>query len=159
MTFGFDTTIDYDKLTERNTFEYLCTSVRLKPWYISYCGFKSQHAKNKLHEKFNSYLVEKSYAKNPYDISFSQQHKNEFRMYLQDAVSFFGKEKEYSLYKKNQKLLDCVYKKTELLKGMRVYHNERCKFKLFIGVHGVYKIAEMDDETFVKEWDEFLGQN
>jgi len=39
--FGFDTSIDYDHLTEKNVFEYLCTSTKLNPEFIMYTGFTS----------------------------------------------------------------------------------------------------------------------
>lgn len=75
---------------------------------------------------FNTYLTRKDYAKNPHYIPYHAHNAYKmYRMYLHDAISFFGKEKEYSLYKENQKLLNCVNEKNKLLekRGMKVYHD------------------------------------
>ena len=92
----YDTSVEYDLLTERNLFAYLDTSTRLSPEFIRYCGFKGPHAKNKLHERYNKHLIEEhgGYKKND-NSHYVRRHELSQKL-KHAAISYFGKEKEYS---------------------------------------------------------------
>lgn len=152
--FGYDTSIEYDRLTEKNVFEYLCTSSRLKPQFIQYSSFKGPRAKNKQHTEFNKYLERKEFPRRGSD--YCNQRTQLCRIYSQDAVNFFQKEKEYTAYKENRKILDAVNRKTSLV---NLKESAATSFSKFIAVHGVLNIATMDDDTFVAAWDKFIKQN
>jgi hypothetical protein len=145
---GFDTTVEYDKLSEKNTFEYLCTSTKLDPKYIWYCGFKGPHAKNKLHSKFNEYLKDKNYPKG----------KDHVQINVLDAISFFGKESEYEEYKTKRALMDCIMQKKDILKQNGNDYNYSC-FSRFITVYGIIPVTVMNDAELIEKWTEFKNQN
>lgn len=147
---GFNTSIEYDKLTEKNVFEYLCTSSRLKPQFIQYNSFKGPHAKNKHHDAFDKYLVKKDFQKSGCDRS------KECRIFSQDAINYFQKEKEYTSYKENRKLLDIVNEKQSLIKS---HYSDTTRFNRFIAVHGILKIVSMNNDEFLAAWSEFSTQN
>lgn len=152
--FGFDTTIKYDDLTEKNLFEYLCTSSILKPCNIKYCSFKGPHPKNKLHEKFNKYLMNKYYPQQHSDICVKQQ-----RIVLRnDAISYFQKEKDFSEYKEKCKVFDNILQKRKYLKAT-LPHFSFADFNLFLVIHGMLNVASMNMETLKTVWDDFSNQN
>jgi hypothetical protein len=157
--FGFDTSIEYDKLTEKNTFEYLCTSTRLKPMYIQYTGFKGPYAKNKEHEKFNEYLKGKHYPRrSSSNDEYYKQLALEKQSYTNDAIEFFKKENAYIEYKERKKLLDKVMEKHDAIKGLESRYIW-CDFSQFIKLHGVLNIAEMSIDKVTALWNQFKTQN
>lgn len=167
LTFlGFDTSIEYDKLTEKNIFEYLCTSSRLDPAFIKYCGFKGPHAKNRMHQKFNDYLVAKKFRNSAKrDDDYFSQEKQAVNIYAQDAISYFGKEKEYIDYKEKRKLIDKVMEKKYYLRdNLKENGNNSLSlmidnFSQFITVYGIYHVSQMSFDEFETKWKDFINQN
>lgn len=152
--FGFDNTVKYDSLTEKNLFEYLCTSSILKPFYIRYCSFKGPQPKNKLHEKLNKYLIDKNYPRRDFNIDIKQQTTN----FKNGAISYFGKEKEYLEYKEKRKIFDEIAQKRHFLTTNYQKHSYM-DFNLFLMIHGIINVASMDENTFKSVWEDFSKQN
>lgn len=148
--FGYDTSINFDKLTERNMFEYLCTSKKLHPCFIKYCNFKTRHPKNKLHSKFDEYLKKRYHCNDKIDIIDIKQERI---IFLNNAISFFGKDKEYDEYKKKRNLLNDVFKKMELIETATT------DFRFFVLVYGIYQVAQMTDEEIKNNWSKFKSEN
>lgn len=148
--FGFDITVKYDNLTEKNLFEYLCTSSILKPCHIRYCSFKGPHPKNKLHEKLNKYLLDKNYQHKDFNIDVKEQ-----RIVLRnDAISYFGKKKEFMEYKEKRKLFDSIVEKRNSLTK-----HSYIDFNLFLVIYGILNVASMNVDTFKGLWEDFSTQN
>lgn len=152
--FGFDITIKYDDLTEKNLFEYLCSSSILKPSFITYCGFKGPHPKNKLHDKFNKYLVDKHYPQQQ-DNEYIKQQRNVLR---NDAITYFQKENDFSEYKAKCKIFDNILQKRKFLNAS-LAKPSYVDFNLFLLIHGMLNVAGMDIETFKNLWNDFSKQN
>jgi hypothetical protein len=152
--FGFDVTVKYDNLTEKNLFEYLCTSSILKPSFIKYCSFKGPHPKNKLHEKFNKYLQDKNYLRQDDNITIKQQST----VLRNDAISYFGKQQEFLEYKEKRKIFDDIVKKRQYLKTTYPKHSYT-DFSLFLVIYGIIDVAAMDETKFKNEWEDFSKQN
>ena len=142
---GFDTSIEYDLLSEQNMFEYLCTSKWLNPQYIKYCGGMKggPYAINKTHSRFDQYLKKKQYKRS----------SDSDRDIVNDALQFFDKHEEYTEYKNLRSLIEKVEKKETLVK---CNHDDFIKFTL---LYGVLQISTMNDEEFVRKWTEFIKFN
>lgn len=148
--FGYDNSIEYDYLKSYNQYEYLCSSTKLLPRYIKYRGFKGPIAKDLNHKNFNKYLMTK-YKSSSYindDYSLLSDHK---RRWLDKAIQFFEKEKEYQEYLDNRLVLDQVLKIKDELK---INFND---FKRFICFHGITNIKNWDNDKFKKEFDKFIS--
>lgn len=152
--FGFDSNINYDNLSEKNLFEYLCTSSILQPSHIRYCSFKGPHAKNKLHEKFNKYLLDKNYSRHQDNTSINQQ----VRVFVNDAITYFQKEHDFTEYKEKRKMFDNVVQKKHYLMS-NVKQFSHVDFNLFLVVHGILNVSLMNDETLQNVWKDFSNQN
>lgn len=152
--FGFDITVKYDSLSERNLFEYLCTSSILRPSYIQYSSFKGPRSKNKLHEKFNKYLLDKNYQRQDDNITIKRQSI----VFKNDAISYFGKQQEFLEYKEKRKTFDDIVKKRQYLKTSYPKHSYT-DFQLFLVVYGIINVAAMDENTFKTVWEDFSKQN
>jgi hypothetical protein len=152
--FGFDISIKYDSLSERNLFEYLSTSSILKPYYLKFCSFKGPRPKNKLHEKFNKYLLDKNYPQKDDNISIKQQSIN----FKNDAISYFGKEKEFLEYKEKRAIFDSINQKKHYLMSNQP-EQSYVDFTSFLAVHGIINVASMNEETLMITWDAFSKQN
>lgn len=148
---GFDTSINYDNLTIKNMFEYLCTSNRLKSDYLRFCSFKGPQPKNKLHQQFDSFLKNRYNGQNRTETLTNKQL--EMSLLVADAISFFGKDKQYEEYKEKRQLMTKVMTKMNLVKS------DNNHFQLFLLLHGVITVAEMTDVIFVRAWNEFTSQN
>lgn len=159
--FGFDTSIEFDKLTEKNTFEYLCTSSILDPKHIQYTGgFKGPYAINKLHEKFNDYLKNKKYPKpTAYNEEYYTKKKNVRDTFKKNALAFFNKENEYNEYKSHRDILEKVYAKFDIIKNAKLDKDNFVDFERFVILHGVYKVSQMNENELYKLWSEFVAQN
>jgi hypothetical protein len=152
--FGFDITIQYDNLTETNMFEYLCTSSILKPCYIRYCSFKGPHPKNKLHENFNKYLLKKNYSRHDGNLRAKEQRS----ILKKDAISFFGKEKEFSEYKEKRTMFDNINEKKHYLMSKQPSQSF-VDFMSFLVVHGITNVVSMNEELLITTWNAFSKQN
>lgn len=147
--FGFDTTIEYDKLSERNLFVYLTSSTKLKPENISYVSFKGPSAKNNKHSKFNKYLIKK----------YSPDHKTCSINYeiIEKAIKYFHREKQYQEYIEQKEFLNCIESKKSIIK---TYDNNYQKnINRFLLLYGLSNISIMKDETLITLWDNFKKQN
>jgi hypothetical protein len=152
--FGFDTTIEYDKLTEKNMFEYLCTSTKLSSGIIVYNGgFKGPYAKNALHKKFNNYLLTKEYF---IERDYAKIYETRNAM-VKEAIAYFDKMKDYEEYKSSKLFIDSVMDKYKLLKTKT--DTVWCDFERFIILYGAYRIAEMPEEEMFELWNNFRKQN
>lgn len=140
---GFDTTIEYDKLTENNMFEYLCTSTKLNPANIQYCGFKGPCPKNTLHSKFNKYLLNKNYSKD------NQKHV----LNNEQIITFFKKVNDYEEYKNKRSLMNIVMCKNKIL------HGKHKEFSRFITVYGIISVSKMNDVELIEKWKDFNTEN
>lgn len=142
---GFDTSIQYDLLSEKNMFEYLCTSKWLNPQYIKYCGGMKggPYAINKTHSRFDQYLKNKEYKRS----------SDSDRDIVNVALQFFDKHEEYTKYKNLRSIIEKVEKKETLVK---CNHDDFIKFTL---LYGVLQISTMNDEEFVRKWTEFIKFN
>jgi len=151
---GFDNTIAYNALSEKNTFEYLCTSSLLNPIHIQYCGFKGPHAKNKQHKKFDEYLKNKQYHHLHGDVYCAKEDRDHL---LQRSISFFNKENEFIEYIERKGTMNKLMKKHRLLKN---YDNiEWDDFKMFLILNGIMDVLQTDDDTLFTKWDAFKTQN
>jgi hypothetical protein len=132
--FGFDTSINYDKLSLNNQFEYLCTSTKLDPKFIDYCGFKGPTPKNRIHSKFDIYLKSKNYPK-----SMKYQDNSEILadQLLKEAIIFFDKSNEYESYKQQFTLLNNLMKQKRKLP-------DNYDFNRFCLLHNIYTIINFD---------------
>ncbi len=152
--FGFDTTIDYDNLKEKDMFEYLCTSHKLNPLFITYYGFKGPYAKSQIDAKFNKYLLTKNYTH--FDFRKHQGLLDKVQEELMnESIIFFKKEKAYNKYKIKYDLLDKVISIKEKIKDKMSYG----KFSKFIVLHGIFNVVKWDDEMINLKWDEFKNEN
>ena len=145
--FGFDTTIKYDKLTLNNMFEYLCTSTKLDPRYIEYCGFKGPYSKNLIHSKFDKYLKNKNY---PRDTKNLESTANKL---LNESIIYFKKSEEYNKYKKHFDILN------KLFKQKAKFENNIDDFRKFCVLYGIYNIINFDDNMLKTKWEEFKSEN
>lgn len=147
--FGYDNSIEYDYLKSYNQYEYLCSSTKLLPRYIRYRGFKGPRAKDSNHEKFNKYLMNK-YKSGSHinDYSLLCVHK---RTWLDKAIQFFEKEKEYREYLDNRLVLDKLFKRKDDLKI------DFDNFRKFICLHGVINMTNWDNDKLKKEFDIFIS--
>lgn len=152
--FGYDTSVEYDLLTERNLFAYLDTSTRLSPEFIRYCSFKGPYAKNKQHEKYDKYLKEQhgGYVK-PSDSHYVRRHELEQNL-KHAAISYFHKEKEYEELKVRRAMMDKVFDIKKRLKDPPYD-----MFNRFIVLNGIKSVIEWDSNRLSIEFEEFKTQN
>lgn len=151
--FGFDTSVNYDELTEKNLFQFLSTSTKLHPSFIQYCGFKGPHPKNKLHGKYNEYLKTEYFSIHNNDTNC--QHAVE--LYARKAISFFGRENKIKEYMDKKALFNAVMAKRDLLEEQ--YKDDISKFSSFVSVYGIINVSEMDANLLIQAWKAFLDQN
>ena len=72
--FGYDITCEYDNMTEKNMFEYLCTSTKLSHNDIKLSHpLKGDCLKTKTHVKFNTYLQNKYHIRDR--LSFDEKRE------------------------------------------------------------------------------------
>lgn len=148
--FGYDTSVKYENLTEKNLFEYLCTTNKFQHSLVKYCSFKGPHAKNKQHERFDRYLREKFKGLQKND-KFEQRHN--IVTFMNDAISYFGKEKEFADYVEKKDILSKVMNK------MYSRNLEHDNFKSFILVYGIIGISKMTEDAFNETWNDFVSHN
>lgn len=150
---GFDTDVDYTKLTEKNLFEYLCTSTRLSPKFISYTGFKGPHAKSTQAKRFNDYLREKHY---PTSVDENDAHeRRELAKKLRDhAIEFFEKEDDLIGYAQQHQLLTKVFEQKQKLPVHTMFD-----FNKFIVLYGLKAIANMETSVLQTRWNKFTRTN
>ena len=154
--FGFDISRDYDYMKQYNQFEFLCSSEKLDPRYISYFSFKGPAPKNKLETKFHSYLVSKSYAKFRYNETGYKELNIHSHEWMKNAISFFGKQCEYNRYKEQFDMFNSVIKIKTTLENGKVAFGEFSKFLL---LHGIYNILTWDTQTLESRWSTFKEDN
>ncbi len=149
--FGYDNTVEYDKMTQKNQFEFLCTSTKLNPKYISYLPFKTRAN----HIKFNVFLLEKyKYIRPP------EQDRNaikqEGRKWKLEALNYFNKENDYRIYKQQ-----CyIFESLENARNKVYTENHNYKdFEKFMLLHGITNIIKWNYELLIKEWKRFKNSN
>lgn len=152
---GYDTEVDITKLTEKNLFEYLCTSTRLNPKFIAYTSFKGPHAKNALHARFNDYLKEKGY---PLPRSLDNNDKKELEALSKElrdhAIEFFEKQDEILAYAQKYQFITKVFEQRQHLPTHTMFD-----FNRFIVLYGLKAIATMETATLQKRWNNFTKSN
>ena len=154
--FGFDTSRDYDHMTTFNQFEYLCSSSKLDPKYISYFSFKGPGPKNQSEAKFEKYLVSKRYPRFQYDsVEYAELHKHRVSL-KKEGVSFFEKEAKYQRYLEQRKMLNSVIAVKNKLEGGKVLYGE---FSKFLILHGMYNVLAWDVQTLEEKWLSFKTDN
>ena len=155
--FGFDTSIEYDKLTLSNQFEFLCSSTKLNPHYITYSGFKWLHPKNHQHSKFNQYLVKRYYHKK-YKYPVENIESNNFS--CDEAILFFQKEKEYRIYEKHELLINTVLEKKFIIENESKTNHKKfaSQFNMFLLVHGMNSVSSWDNQKCIHEFQEFVKE-
>lgn len=153
---GFDTTRDYDHMTTYNQFEYLCTSTKLDPKYISYFSFKGPAPKTINEAKFEKYLKNKIYPKFRYDENGYTELREATSTLKNDAIRYFKKDGEYKAYLDQKRTLNkLISLKKELEEGKVLYGD----FSKFIMLHGIYNVVKWDEETLKSQWKQFKTEN
>ncbi len=152
--FGFDTTIDYDNLKEKDMFEYLCTSNKLNPLFITYYGFKGPSPRTKLESKFNDFLLSKKYTHFKF-IEHSDMLDKIQEELLNDSIKFFKKEQAYKKYKIKFELLDKVVTIKQKINDKMTYG----KFSKFLILHGIFNVVKWNDEVLNLKFNEFKNEN
>jgi hypothetical protein len=153
---GYDNTIKCDNLSEKNTFEYLCTSSFLNPMHIRFCGFKGPYAKNKQHQNFNEFLKKKQYYSLKGEEYYITQQEDKTSL-LRRAISFFGKQEAFREYVEKKDTMDQVMLKYKYLK--KSYSIEWSNFKNFLILYGMLNVINMDDDILLVNWNEFKKEN
>lgn len=144
--FGFDATFEYDNMTERNQFEYLCTSTKLLPSDICHYTFKD-FPNSKQHARFDEYLKKKYNAKQ----LLEPERKTIWR---KDAIRYFKKENEYDIYLSQ---CDMCLRAKKLSEKLNVI--DMSQFFAFIMLYGLKNIIEFDETTLFNKWDVFSHMN
>lgn len=155
---GFDASLEYDKMTIKNQFEYLCTSSKLNPKYISYLHFKGPGPKNMSHSKFNAHLLEKyKYIRPPqhdYDAI-----KQEAIKWKSEALSYFNKDKEYKTYQYQYDIFERLEEaRMKVHKSNKEGYTYK-DFERFMFLHGLTNIIKWDDEILLDRWVRFKNSN
>lgn len=146
--FGFDSSVDYLNLKSYNVYEFFCTTTKLTPHHISYCGFKGPHPKNQNHSKFNEYIKDK--YKNLRTLEADRQEVYSQRAtWLKDAIKFFSKENEYQKYLWQKSTISVAIKKLHTL------HASFADMSRFILLHGIKRVVKWDEEVLKKKWQKF----
>ena len=145
--FGFDISIEYDKLSERNLFEYLCTSKNLSHNDITLLTIKD-FIPSKLHRKFNEYLKNKYHINDTLYINFESTEKD----WKQYAIKYFNKDKEYECYKSQYELFA---KCKSCFKKLHLNESDKPKFFSFMMVYGIKNIIDVTDLELKSKWDVF----
>lgn len=151
--FGFDTSIEYEKLTEKNLFVYLSSSSKLKPEFIHYYGFKGSSPKNAQHSRYNKYLLEE-FSTPKYDDKYYQKCFVVAKKYKKSAILHFNKKDEYEKYIEKRKLLDKLFEQRERLGKTHFDH-----FQRFVALHGIMNVVEWDDDKLRSEYAKFIQDN
>jgi hypothetical protein len=151
---GYDTSVEYDLLTEKNLFAYLDTSMHLVPEFIRYCSFKGPYAKNKLHECYNKYLIEEHGGYRNTDQSHYVRRHELSQKLKHTAISYFGKQKEYEEFKQRRITMDKVF---DIKKHLKEPSYD--SFRRFLLLNGIKNVIEWDITRIIKEFEEFTGQN
>lgn len=154
--FGFDTTIEYDKLSEKDLFVFLDNSSKLDPAFIRFDGFKD--GKGGVAGKFNKFLYAKYGGGNRKTKTVNWVPRS---LGLGEAIAFFGKQDEYDEYKKVVRpLLNALYAKKELIK-VKLSPSDCTfdKFAKFVCLHGALRIVDMEYQELMESWTRFCGMN
>jgi hypothetical protein len=141
---GFDTSIEYDKLSTKNMFEYLCTSNKLDYKLIKFFGFKGPHAPNRLQQNFNDYLINKKFT----DLSNTTNIFN-----TKYIIEYFDKTNEYNDYKEKRNLYNNLIEKKISL------GNRHDQFYKFLIVHGIQNIINYNNDELINKWNTFCKEN
>lgn len=146
--FGFDTSVDYLNLKSYNVYEFFCTTSKLSPHHISYCGFKGPHPKNQNHSNFNVYVKKKFQ-----DIRTLEEGSDTVRSqkvtWLKSALDSFSKQKEYQKY---------LWQKATINVAINTLHTLHASFSdmsRFILLHGIKKIVKWEDDILKAKWKKF----
>lgn len=156
--FGYDTRIEYDELTQKNTFVFLSTSSKLNTDFIDYYkthfkgGHEGYHPKNKQQREYNEYLLAQDY-----DIRYKKEDlKDELKKWQNEVINTFRLEDEYK---------ECLMKNQKL---SRAFENlEKCNFKdsnwkyiqRFILFYGINTLVSYSEDEFVSAWEKFKKDN
>lgn len=147
---GFDAKINYDALSLKNQYEYLCSSTKLCPNYIVYKGFKDSFRK-KEHQHYEKYLRTKFSNIQRKDVT-REERKN----FKKDAIYFFGKEPEYQRYKQQHEILTMF---TEVMKPVyNLPEYSHTHKKRFVSFYGVSQIVSMNEEEVKDKYVKFVAQ-
>lgn len=147
--FGFDISIDYMHLKPYNIYEFMSTTVKLYPEYISYYGFKGPHPKNQNHVKFNDYLKQKFR-----DVFSNRDQSLETRQkeWMERAIEHFSKQNKYVTYLEQHDIITAVIKK------MNIVAASFSHIKRFLMLHGLLRVKNWDDARVTKEWQRFQDE-
>lgn len=150
--FGFNVdNIEYDSLSERDTFEYLSTSTKLCHNDIQLCSLvKGPSPKNKQHAKYNEYLKKKYYMN---DQLFIPNKRIEWS---KEAIAFFGKQKEYEIYISQ---CDIFTKIKKCFKTLNLTYVHIPAFHSFLMLYGIQNIIDYDDLHLNEKWNVFQNMN
>jgi hypothetical protein len=147
--FGYDTTIEYTKLSQSNIFVYLTNSTKLDPAFICHDGFKGPHAKNNIHKKFNQHLVcEYQHLKK------HRPHQDVCEKWIVDAIKYFNKLNEFNTYQSQKAIIDKA-----LQFHVATDKDTRKGYDRFVLLHGVYTVASMTRLQFEDAWVKFKREN
>jgi hypothetical protein len=151
---GYDTAVRYSDLTEKNKFEYLCTSKILHPKYIVPLGDNVKRGyKNKVHKRYDEYLSNKQYPK--FVTNIDGAHLEHLKKDLRKrAIAFFHKENEIETYISQYKLMNKLFEQRDKIPKDSFYD-----FNKFVVLHGIKSIVGMQHEEFCKEWKQFIDSN
>jgi hypothetical protein len=146
---GFDTSRNYDNMTESNLFEFLCTSTKLHPRNITFCSFKGRHPKDKTHERFDKLLKKKFSEQSVFKLHSDECNNS----WVSNAVTFFNKEPQYEKY---------LARKAMFNKLNTVRNSIPCPhlsgFSQFLLLHGMYNVLQWDDEKVQRRWKRFQSE-
>lgn len=148
---GFDAKVNYDALTLKNQYEYLCTSTKLCPNHIVYKGFKDTF-KKKEHQHYEKYLKTKYN-----NLQREELTKQERRKFMKDAIDFFGKDTEYQRYKEHYKILTTFIEVMKPIYNLHEY--SQTDKRRFVKFYGVSQIVSMSEEEVKEKYLSFVAQN
>ena len=140
--FGYDTTIEYDWLSKRNSFVYLCSSPILQK-YILPCD--NQYNTKKV-QKFVEYIEETYNAKT----KCATQAKHCF---INDAIEHFGLQEQYRAYKESYITL------TETITMRKSIGMCSEDFMKMIKIHGLVNVSKWTREQLQDEYAIMKSQN
>ena len=151
--FGYDVTIPYDKLSERDLWSYLTSSTMLTQTHLSLTNdFKGPRAKNKYHKRFSDFL------RKQFGSDYRQLDDKLTETWHRSAVSYFGIDNQYAEYLNQKKIVDKIFYLYEINVSEKSIDSYKT-LQLFVRLHGVRSIAAWDDDKFLEKWKEMLLEN
>lgn len=151
--FGYDVTVNYDHLTEKNLFVYLSSSKSFNERHIRYDSFKVQSPKNSQHRKFNDFLVKNRKYKSEYISEDLEKLRNVWR---DDAIKQFDISNEIERYRYEKNAVDKIM---QMYNAAKIKSKVYRKFDFFIRYWGVNDVKDWDQKRFDSEWLKFQDEN